>query len=340
MRMRTTDIRAAAKSAEVDALLTAAESLTMEQWRIVHARFDELRPAEWRKLNDVLFAEGDAWDPYAGLSEAAENRLSDELRRQIGRVSEIASRLPAKVPGDADFRTKMEVALGRLVYLVKTREYVRSPKGKQAVAVVDGLFDGLLTAVAVEESEEQDRTTGLYTLHGALALRSKPRSHPVSPSYGACVAIWNRIESHLQTPRDERRLTHGEQLFHELFFRLDAEVQNGGLEVYLESSAGDHAEMACAYLAEIGAWATLEALDLVAEQFPDAVIPTARRRRITLLEKAEAARADFANPIGEATDVYMKAQMSLYERLMDYVAEHREDFAHPDAAEIRALGQT
>ena len=55
--------------------------------------------------------------------------------------------------------------------------------------------------------------------------------------------------------------------------------------------------------------------------------------------QAEARRTDFANPVGEATDVYVKSQLSLYERLMDYVAEHRDDFARFDAAEIRELGQ-
>jgi Domain of unknown function (DUF4375) len=328
-----------AHSDVVDELLAKAESLTRAQWRIAHERFDRLRPAEWRKLNDVLFDEGGTANPYKGLSEAAERRLDDELDGQINRVSEIVERLPSKVAGDTEFRIKMEVALGRLVYVTAKREYIRTPKGKRAAAVVDGLFDGLLATAPDEQSEEQDRTTGLYTLHGALALRRKPRSHPVSPAYGACVAIWERIESHLHTPRDERRLTHGEQLFHELFFHLDGEVQNGGLEVYLENSAGDRAEMARAYLAEIGAWATLEALDLVAELFPDGVVPTARRQRVSILEKAEAARVDFANPVGEATDLYMKAQLTLYERLMDYVAEHPEDFARPDAAEIGELAQ-
>lgn len=337
---RTPDARTLAHSDRVDPLLAKAEALTVKEWRIVRERFDQLRPHEWRKLNDALFEDGDASDPYRGLSAAVEQRLSDELDSQIDHVFRIVERLPPRLAGDPEFRVKMEVALGRLVYVARKREHIQSPKGKHAAAIVDGLFDGLLTGVTNQDDpNDQDRTTGLYSLGGALALRRKPRSHPVSAAYGAAVAIWDRIESHLQSRRDERKLTHGEHLFRELFFRLDGEVQNGGLEAYLENSAGDSAEMARAYLAEISAWSTLEALDLIADQFPDGVIPAARGRRVRLLEKVELASLDFSNPVGAATDLYLKAQLTLYERLLDYVEDHPEDFERPDAAEIRQLAE-
>jgi hypothetical protein len=319
-----------ARSAAVDALLDRLEQLSARDWRTVHERFIQHSDAEWTKINAVLLAAGAEEDPYEGLSEQASERMSEELSRQIGRVKRVAEQVLERAAGDSHYRSKLEFAIGRLAWLERKRDYIRSEKGKRAVAVVDGLFEGLLPGVpeGVRESRAAERTRS--TLHARTARASSGRGRrPVSATYDRLVTVWDGIEPRLLARGGERRLTHGERLVHELFFRLDSEVRNGGVEQYLSNAAGDGAERAKAYLAEIGAWPTLEVLDEVSALFPRGEIPANRRRRVRLLDKMESAREDFSNPLGEADERYAHAQEELYARILDYVKAYANDFASP-----------
>jgi hypothetical protein len=340
--MKKPSITSLANTAAIDALLDALETLTLRDWMTVHKRMKRLSNPQWKKLTQFMVDLGMETNPWRGLTKTQEDRLHNEYRRQNERARAISTRLPTRAGGDREFADKMEFAILRRMAALGQREQLeQSATGRRALEHVTGLFEGLLPATADEAGDPlaADTATGLYTLAGALALHRTAKDHPVSPTYAALVAIWDRIESHLQTPADERRLTHGERLFHELFLHLDGEYQNGGLRQYLENSAGDQGEHARAYLAEIGAWPTLAVLDDISAIFPGGVIPRSRARRTAVLEAADAAAGDFGDPLGDADYRYGKVQGELYKRLVDYVEAHQADFARPGAKAINRFSE-
>jgi hypothetical protein len=165
------------------------------------------------------------------------------------------------------------------------------------------------------------------SLAEAIGLRHAPDVD--APDYAAALAIWKRIESRFKKPSDFERLTRGEKLFHELFFALDGEVENGGLHQYLLNSSGDDAERVKTHLREIGATPTLDALEAVSQFFPAGIIPSSRRERQAALSAAEEDVDAFEEAFEQADAVYARAAPSLYERLMDYVAAHSAEFSEP-----------
>ena len=94
------------------------------------------------------------------------------------------------------------------------------------------------------------------------------------------------------------------------------------------------AEHARAYLGEIGAWGTLALLDEAAWRFCGGAIPRdsdARTARIEAVLNLD----DEANRWLDAADRrWRTVQTELYERLVDYAADHRVDFARPTAREL------
>jgi hypothetical protein len=165
------------------------------------------------------------------------------------------------------------------------------------------------------------------SLTEAIGLRRAPGAE--APDYAAALAIWKRIESRFKKPSDFERLTRGEKLFHELFFALDSEVENGGLHQYLLSSSGDDAERVKTHLREIGATPTLDALEAVSQFFPAGIIPSSRRERQTALSAVEEQSEGFEEVFEDADTAYARAARSLYERLMDYVVAHSAEFLEP-----------
>jgi hypothetical protein len=323
-------IRRLARSAEADALLAKLEQLSAKDWRTVYERFSRMRMAEWGKIHEALLDAADGWDPFKGLPKPAHERMSEELRRQVNRTTQIAERLPEASAGEPQYRAKLHFAMGRLLWLLKTRESIHSEKGRRAAAIVDSLFEGVLPdASEGGHRTNPERRPDASAPTGGARSRRRPHEHSVPPFYRELVAVWDGIEPLMQTRAGEQRLSHGQRLVHELFFRLDSEVRNGGVEQYLYNSAGDRAESAKAYLAEIEAWPTLTVLDEVSALFPGGAIPTNRRRRVALLEQAERLRNDFSNPLGEATERYAQAQRELYGRIMAYVRHHPADFDRP-----------
>jgi len=284
---------------------------------------------EWARINAILLDAADGSDPFEGLSGKAYDRMMAELGRRMEQTSRISERLPRRAANDANYREKLHFATGRLVWLVRKREHIRTEKGQRAVAIVDALFAGILPGTEDSSTDPVPSDGAQQSRTGSVRRQKRTLRAPyLSREYRKLVAIWDRLEPRLHTRAGERGLTHGERLVHELFFRLDSEVQNGGVEQYLYNSAGDGAERAKVYLAEIGAWPTLEALDQASALFPDGVIPTNRRRRVKLLEKMEADREDFSNPLGEATARYAYAQPELYTRILTFANTHPDDFSN------------
>lgn len=163
------------------------------------------------------------------------------------------------------------------------------------------------------------------------------RKPPVSAAYKALVKTRRRKESRLELARDYAP-THGEELFEELFLTLDGAVQDGGVRHYLDNPAGDGyfdrpagdgAENAKAYLAEIGAWRTLALLDDISTLFPDGLIPSSLRERVTILKAAAKHIKKLNNALREADVQYHAAQQELYARLATYVKANLQEFPGP-----------
>ena len=166
------------------------------------------------------------------------------------------------------------------------------------------------------------------SLARALKLRRAPGG--TAPDYDAALAIWNRIETRFKRASDYASLTHGEQLFHRVFFALDSEVENGGLHQYLENSSGDDAERVKADLTEIGAAELRKVLDDLSGLFPSHDIPEERVARLDALAESEENVENFDELFEEADAQYGRAAQTLYTHLMNYVETHRSEFALPD----------
>jgi len=164
------------------------------------------------------------------------------------------------------------------------------------------------------------------TLAEAIALRD---SVGAGSDYQAALVIGERIKSRFKRVSDFATLSPGEQLFHELFFGLEGEVENGGLHQYLSNSSGDDAERARGHLATIGAMHTLAALDRVRVCFQGGPFPKVRKERIDALRIAEEELDDFDELFERADDAYARAAPDLHRRLMDYVESHQAEFALP-----------
>jgi hypothetical protein len=164
------------------------------------------------------------------------------------------------------------------------------------------------------------------TLADAIALR---HGGGTNSDYEAALAISDRIKSRFKRASDFAKLSAGEQLFHELFFGLDGEVENGGLHQYLSNSSGDDAERVREHLARIGARDTLAALDRVRVLFDGDAFPENRQQRTAALRAAEQERDEFGELFEAADHAYARAAPDLHCRLMDYVESHQPEFALP-----------
>ncbi len=77
------------------------------------------------------------------------------------------------------------------------------------------------------------------------------------------------------------QLSHAEQVFIAIW-ELEAEVNNGGFDLYFLNSAGDNAAFAVHALEEIGAFATAMVLKEAFRQYPDSKPPRDRSERMRL----------------------------------------------------------
>jgi hypothetical protein len=181
-------------------------------------------------------------------------------------------------------------------------------------------------------------TYHMHTLDEALALESPPDhvANGIPKEYAAVLAIWERINSRMTGPTFDEWLTHGERLVHILFCVMNSEIENGGVHQFFSNSSGDLAEDAKAGLKEIGAKRVLDVLRKASEVFPKGVVPADRETRNDILEEHEDEEGDaFWKRFDNLSREYYKARQELYEYLLAWIRNHREEFALPDDETVR-----
>jgi len=183
----------------------------------------------------------------------------------------------------------------------------------------------------------------VHSLEGALELVTSAdrvaRGAPVE--HAALYAIWERIDSRIQELDDDvDALNPRERAFHMLFFVLDGEVDNGGLEQFFFNSSGDNVEAVLDSLVSVGAERTLAVLRSAVEAFPGSVVPRDIEKR---REALASDRSKLPANLDALTKDYYGVRGELYPLLMRLVLEHRSDFALPDvpksSASSRKRGQ-
>lgn len=349
---------------EVSAFLDAVEGMGSAQWHALHDRFEELGPAKARKLSATINSDWlhlASWPEVKTIPE--ETALRDAMRSHWPRLGDAIQKARMQFMVDPAVGGLLNRATDAKVKTIWFRANLESTEqGRRALALVATLFDGLLpdveetrrsgaedaaaqrlpveraaapivrsTRVRTAPRSAAERMPALdaepprvHTFDEALALRTAKIRHPVSPSYSVLLALSERIFS-----LAGQRLTHGERLFATLFDEMNAEWENGGLEQYLTNASGATAEHARAYLAEIGAWGVLAILDEAAWRFYDGSIPRAESARNRRLENVLMSDDDANRWLDMADRRWRSVQAELYDRLVDYAAAHRADFARP-----------
>jgi hypothetical protein len=178
----------------------------------------------------------------------------------------------------------------------------------------------------------------MHTLDEALALQS-PSDHVakgVPKEYPAILAVWERIKSRMVGATFDEGLTRGERLVHILFFVMDSEIENGGVQQFFSNSSGDLAEDAKAALKDIGAKKVLAVIRKASEVFPNGIVPADRETRNDMLNEREGEEGDgFWEHFDELSREYYKTRQELFPLLLAWIRNHREEFALPDDETVR-----
>ena len=197
-----------------------------------------------------------------------------------------------------------------------------------------------MTSKEFKASLEAVRNPGIRTLDEALALSSAYDGpdglERREADSRAIQEILHRISTQIDVATDYASLTHGERLVDTIARVLDGEVMNGGFHQYLSNNSGDTAEEAKGFLHEIGASHTLDLLMRATIIFPDGVVPVDRSVRNKLIDYYEDAHPDASVGDAESREYY-KGGENIFGLLLDYIRNHREDFALPADAVVARL---
>jgi ribosomal protein L7/L12 len=148
-------------------------------------------------------------------------------------------------------------------------------------------------------------------------------------------AVLDRIGSRFSGPHNIAALTYGERLVLEVNIML-GEVLNGGFHQYLWNSSGDSAEKIKSMLRDIGATLAAGMLERVSGFFPDGRIPEEREERWRLIDDFET-RNPGVELFVEEDRAFYGSEENLSKLLVEYITNHREEFADPKDDIVRKL---
>jgi hypothetical protein len=109
----------------------------------------------------------------------------------------------------------------------------------------------------------------------------------------------------------------------------EGQVVQGGFRHFLRAASGGHAQDTLQALREIGAHVSVELLEKALSVFPDGITPTARERRVMVLDQADLANPTFFEAYDELFNEHVDSQSphrveKIDALLLDYMKEHAD----------------
>lgn len=180
----------------------------------------------------------------------------------------------------------------------------------------------------------------ILTLDEAFALRDQTHdpedwSSNQDPDGRVVDAVLDRIGCRFSGPHNIAVLTYGERLVLEMTVMM-GEVLNGGFHQYLWNSSGDSAQQVRSMLRDISAIRTADMLERISGFFPEGRIPEDREERWRIIEELETEKPGIELFVEEDRAFY-RGDENLYQLLVAYIENHRDEFVEPADDIVRKL---